>query len=261
LVKARIIVRGNVQGVGFRVWVKLFAMRLGIKGLVRNLEDGSIECFLEGSREALGEFVKRVSVKGVPDDPLSMHVGELEVFWEGEPGYESAWREYKGFEIDYGADELKAVDREMLESLEWSKLHFAGMSGVFREELAGMNKVFKEEFAGMSKSFREESAGTNRVFKEQFGDMNRVFREEIGGLKSEFKETRASMEEMREDLKGGTVGIREEIREMHSDMNSSFQEMAKRYDAISSELIRTRAELKRAVDTLVELVEKFVKER
>ena len=164
MVKARIIVRGNVQGVGFRVWVKLFAMRLGIKGLVRNLEDGSIESFLEGSREALGEFVKRVSVKGVPDDPLSMHVGELEVFWEGEPGYESAWREYKGFEIDYGTDELKAVDKEMLESLEWSKLHFAGMSGVFRKEFAG----------------------TNRVFIDQFGSMNKVFREEIGGLKSEF---------------------------------------------------------------------------
>jgi methyl-accepting chemotaxis protein len=221
--------------------------------------------FWKGPGEALGEFVKRVGVKGVPDDPLSLHVEELEVFLEGEPGYESAWREYKGFEIDYGTDELKAVDKEMLESLEWSKLHFAGMSGVFREEFsgvnrafreefAGMNKVFKEEFSGMSKSFREESAGTNRVFKEQFGDMNRVFREEIGGLKSEFKE-------MREDLKGGAVGIRGEIREMHSDMNSSFQEMAKRYDAISSELIRTRAELKRAVDTLVELVGKFVKER
>jgi hypothetical protein len=86
-------------------------------------------------------------------------------------------------------------------------------------------------------------------------------REKLGGLEGEFKETRASMEEMREDLKGGTVGIRGEIGEMRSDMNSSFQEMAKRYDAISSELIRTGAELKRAVDTLVELVGKFVKER
>jgi len=254
LAKAVVTVRGNVQGVGFRVWVKLFAGRFGIKGLVRNLEDGSIECFLEGSREALGEFVERVSVKGVPDDPLSMHVGKLEVFWEGESGYESAWREYKGFEIDYGTDELKAVDKEMLESLEWSKLHFAGMSGVFREEFAGMNKVFREEFSGMNKVFREEFAGMNKVFTDQFGSMNKVLREEIGGLKSEFKETR-------EDFKGGTVGIREEIREMHFDMNSSFQEMAKRYDSISSELIRTRAELTRAVDKLAELVEKFVKER
>ena len=197
MVKARIIVRGNVQGVGFRVWVKLFAVRLGIKGLVRNLEDGSIESFLEGPREAVREFVKKVDVRGMPDDPLSLHVEELEVFWEGEPGYESAWREYKGFEIDYGTEELETVDKETLESLEWSKLHFASMSGVFRKESAGtnrvfteqflgMNKVFKEEFSGMNKSFREEFAGTNRVLTGQFGGMNKVFREEIGGLKSEF---------------------------------------------------------------------------
>lgn len=86
-------------------------------------------------------------------------------------------------------------------------------------------------------------------------------REKLGGLEGEFKETRASVEKMHEDIKSGAVGIRGEIGEMRSDMNSSFQEMAKRYDAISSELIRTGAELTRAVDTLVELVGKFVKDR
>jgi len=46
---------------------------------------------------------------------------------------------------------------------------------------------------------------------------------------------------------------------MHDDVRVSFEEMARRYDTISSELIRTREELTRAVNTLVEMVKKLGK--
>jgi len=230
LVKARLIIKGNVHGVGFRVWTGLFARRLGVGGLVRNLPDGSVESFVEGSRQAVEEFVRRISVKGVSDDPLSLHVEEVEVFWEGEPGYKPPWKRYEGFEIDYGAGELRAVDKEMFDSLEWSKLHFAGMSRVFREEFGDMKGVFREEFGDMK-----------GVFREEFGDMKGVFREEFGGLKKEVK------------------AVGSEVHNLRDDVDTSFEEMAKRYDAISSELIRTREELTRAVNALVELVKKFGK--
>jgi hypothetical protein len=48
---------------------------------------------------------------------------------------------------------------------------------------------------------------------------------------------------------------------MHVDMNGSFEDMAKRYDAISSELVRTREELTRAVDGLLKAIEEFIQER
>jgi len=241
LVKARLIIKGNVHGVGFRVWTGLFARRLGVGGLVRNLPDGSVESFVEGSRQAVEEFVRRISVKGVSDDPLSLHVEEVEVFWEGEPGYKPPWKRYEGFEIDYGAGELRAVDKEMFDSLEWSKLHFAGMSRVFREEFGDMKGVFREEFGDMKGVFREEFGDMKGVFREEFGDMKGVFREEFGGLKKEVK------------------AVGSEVHNLRDDVDTSFEEMAKRYDAISSELIRTREELTRAVNTLVELVRKFGK--
>ena len=42
-IQRKILVRGKVQGVGFRnaTWRK--AMELGIRGFVRNLDDGSVE--------------------------------------------------------------------------------------------------------------------------------------------------------------------------------------------------------------------------
>jgi hypothetical protein len=56
---------------------------------------------------------------------------------------------------------------------------------------------------------------------------------------------------MHQDLKGS-------IESMHQDMNLNFKEMAERYDVISAELLRTREELKIAVDNLVRVVQKFL---
>ena len=39
----RVVVRGRVQGVGFRAWVVREATALGVEGVVRNRPDGSVE--------------------------------------------------------------------------------------------------------------------------------------------------------------------------------------------------------------------------
>ena len=45
-------VRGHVQGVGFRWWVRSRALELGLVGSASNLEDGRVEVVAEGTREA-----------------------------------------------------------------------------------------------------------------------------------------------------------------------------------------------------------------
>jgi acylphosphatase len=51
-------VYGIVQDVFFRQRTKEKANALGIKGWVRNCEDGTVEIEAEGTSEALDEFVK-----------------------------------------------------------------------------------------------------------------------------------------------------------------------------------------------------------
>jgi acylphosphatase len=43
-------VRGRVQGVGFRWWVRSRALELGLAGSAANLEDGRVEVIAEGPR-------------------------------------------------------------------------------------------------------------------------------------------------------------------------------------------------------------------
>jgi acylphosphatase len=52
----RYFIRGRVQGVGFRYFVQKEAVRLGLRGWVRNLDDGRVEALAEGSSAQLAEL-------------------------------------------------------------------------------------------------------------------------------------------------------------------------------------------------------------
>ena len=53
----RILVRGRVQGVGYRAWVDHEARRLGLQGWVRNRRDGSVEAVFEGDEETVADII------------------------------------------------------------------------------------------------------------------------------------------------------------------------------------------------------------
>ena len=51
-----VIVHGKVQGVGYRVFARTCAEALGVRGWVRNNEDGTVDAHAEGSPQQLEEF-------------------------------------------------------------------------------------------------------------------------------------------------------------------------------------------------------------
>jgi acylphosphatase len=115
--RVRLLIRGNVQGVGFRALVKQVARSMGVKGVVRNLLDGDVEVYCEGSEELLGTFRGRLRYKGDPVSPFSLHVQSIEVHPEGEDGYGKPPETWEPLDIDYG-DSLTTFEREMLEITE-----------------------------------------------------------------------------------------------------------------------------------------------
>ena len=53
-----LVVKGRVQGVGFRVFVEEEASARSLDGWVRNRRDGSVEAVAAGSREAVESLIE-----------------------------------------------------------------------------------------------------------------------------------------------------------------------------------------------------------
>lgn len=153
MAKARIIVGGVVQGVGYRALVKQAARHLGLKGLVRNLEDTKVEIFCEGPEDSINEFQKKINIKARPEDFLSINVSKIECFTEGHESHKPAWKTYKGFEVDYGIEELSLFDEATLEDHEFAKLYFIG----FRNKLEEFSENTNRNFADMAEKYGDVS--------------------------------------------------------------------------------------------------------
>jgi acylphosphatase len=55
---AHVVIRGRVQGVGYRAFVEDEATRLGLQGWVRNRRDGAVEALFSGSEQAVRAMVE-----------------------------------------------------------------------------------------------------------------------------------------------------------------------------------------------------------
>jgi acylphosphatase len=75
------VVRGSVQGVGFRYFIQRKAQQLGLRGWVRNNDDGTVELVAEGPRSEL-ERLKMAAEEG----PRMARVQRVEVKWSTATG-------------------------------------------------------------------------------------------------------------------------------------------------------------------------------
>jgi acylphosphatase len=74
LVARRYVIRGRVQGVGFRFFARDAARREGVRGFVRNLPDGSVEVMAEAEAETMEQFERAIR-RG----PLQARVDDVDV--------------------------------------------------------------------------------------------------------------------------------------------------------------------------------------
>jgi acylphosphatase len=59
-------VRGRVQGVGFRWWVRARALELGLVGHASNLDDGRVEVVAEGPEAACRALLEALAGRDTP---------------------------------------------------------------------------------------------------------------------------------------------------------------------------------------------------
>lgn len=89
--RLHLIIKGRVQGVFYRASTRDAAVKLRLKGWVRNMPDGSVEALFEGNEEALGEVLRWCR-----NGPPGAYVSKIEERWDEFTG------EFDRFDIRYG---------------------------------------------------------------------------------------------------------------------------------------------------------------
>ncbi len=84
-----ILIKGRVQGVGFRYFTKKNAANKGIKGWVRNLRDGRVEAVVQGNKEDVEQILSIISTGPLHSKVTNMEIEELDV------------EDFEGFEVRY----------------------------------------------------------------------------------------------------------------------------------------------------------------
>mgnify|MGYP006305636203 CR=1 FL=1 len=76
-VRAHVFITGRVQGVNFRAATRDQARQAGLRGWVKNLEDGRVEAVFEGNRAAVHRLVSWCH-----SGPVGAQVDHVEFRWE-----------------------------------------------------------------------------------------------------------------------------------------------------------------------------------
>jgi acylphosphatase len=76
VLRARLSVKGKVQGVGYRAFAARVASQRGLCGGVRNLNDGRVELEVEGSKDQILTLIEDLKI-----GPPASRVAFVEVEW------------------------------------------------------------------------------------------------------------------------------------------------------------------------------------
>ncbi len=90
------IVHGFVQNVGYRSLVKHTAERYNIKGMARNMPDGSVGILAEADKDTLERFEKEINV----DMRSGPQVHNIEKYAEGSGKFPKESKSYDRFVIE-----------------------------------------------------------------------------------------------------------------------------------------------------------------
>ncbi|MDI6917964.1 MAG: acylphosphatase [Thermoplasmatales archaeon] len=186
MIKARIIVSGRVQKAGYKDTVDEIAYYLGLKGYVKNLDDGTVEVVCEGEKENIEQFVEKIKVREYPIFVESVKVG-----------YSEATGEFKHFDIIREKDITEAT----YERMDAAARYMRGMNKNLGEKIGNLGENLGEKIDSMhhdmNKSFKESDENINK----NFNQLNETIGTKFESMDVKYGDISKTMREMHNDLK------------------------------------------------------------
>jgi acylphosphatase len=167
-IRATIIVRGRVQRAGFKDFVDQIAFDLKLKGLVQNLEDGTVQVVCEGEKDIIETFLSRIQIE---EYPIRVENATVE--------YSPAQGNFRDFEIIRDKDIAKATSERMDEAARY-----------LRETRRDLSK--KSDIA--TDSIRQMDGHMSQCFQNldakygKFGDTMESLNDKLEGMSKDIRE-------------------------------------------------------------------------
>jgi len=172
--RAIIIVKGEVQHVGYRDAVEKIARRLNITGFVENLKLYDVRIVAEGEDAGIDQFIEQIRIKKFPIDVESTEVG-----------FDTYKGEFEYFEIKRGD-----WHEELLE-----RLDTAGALLYKSVELGEKSVALGEESVSIGKKMLEKQDDTIGAITEVSEKVDKGKEEIVTEIKSLREDLRSYMED------------------------------------------------------------------
>jgi len=163
-----ITVQGEVQRVGYRYIVQDIARKLGVKGYVQNMPDGTVKVIAEASVDIVKKFIEALEVKEPP-----VVVERVQVTYLKPTG------EFQFFAITYGN-----LTEEMAEGFGTGLKYINLSRHETRQGFHSLGNEVKAMREGMDKNFQEMS-GRYDAISENLSQAIRIIQEESVKTRSE----------------------------------------------------------------------------
>lgn len=195
-ITARLVVKGFVQGVGYRAYVKQAAYRMKIKGTVKNLPDGDVEIFCYAADNEAFERFKEMLGSGVGE------LEEIEEHLKGTDEYGQGPEEWIGFRI------LRDETSDLLESLEYVILGGVQLQNQVEELNIKQDRMLEKQDRSLEKqgSMLTKQDQTLDAIKTMDEHMGEKF-DWLGDRYGEFGEKMARLEEDIHEIKEAFIRL------------------------------------------------------
>jgi len=169
LTRAEITVMGDVHRVGYRNIAQDNARKLGVKGYVQNMPDGTVKIIAEAPEETINRYVETLTIREPP-----INVEKIQVTHSPPTG------EYQYFTMKYGD-----LAEEMTEGF-GTGLKYINLS---RQE----NKEGFQTLGGEIKAMRDDVNKNFQNMSERYDDISQNLGQAVKIIQEESTKTRAEM--------------------------------------------------------------------
>ncbi len=254
--RKRLIVRGFVQGVGYRAFVRFMASRYGIKGKVRNLENGDVEIIATADEKSMEMFIKSINIHAESPFEPDVHDTITEEYTGNE--------DFESFYVDYTYD-MSVAEKEMIERSEIGILAFGWMGKYLGNKIDKVSEKVDRGFSEVGEKIDRGFSEVGEKIDTVSGKIDKV-NEKLDNLtektESGFGRTYKKLDEISSKLDANTEKTTELQREMtdkfdyldvkYGEFSATLKSMLDRFDNLERDVKEIKDAFLKLVDYITE---------